>query len=541
MCDSKNEKLLIVGLDGATWDILTPVIAKGWMPFLGELKARGSSGNLESTFPCMTAPAWISFYTGTDPRTHGIFDWGVRDRDYYFNLINSTYIKNIKLWEILNQNGKRAGVINLPTTYPPERLDGVMVTGMFTPGTYADYTFPTELKDQIRNKYPHYRIDLKKGDYKNRKHRIEKFVHALIKMVRNRKLLAQWINRNNELDALILVFVEMDRLQHCLFAELKDCLDGRDHSYQVLFRDFFIELDTAIRDLYHDFRPTHFFSLSDHGFTKFAKRFYANAWLRDQGHLSIRRRFKLLSGIKSMLSRVNIDKSTIRKWLSGYKSSKLKNINLPFNVFRQSVNWSATKAFMVGSVGICLNIKGRDKKGILTCEQAGFLADQICQQLTELKVDGEKLFSRIYLKSQYVAKDDGCNIPDILLKPNNGFVISSRLEGVKEMFQASQGWDSGTHDTKGIFLAVGETIKPAFQVEEMSIVDVLPTIVYLMGLPIPDNVGGVIRRDIAEKEFVHKQAVVFREYAPMKKDMAGWSDPSEEAQIKERLEELGYL
>ncbi len=541
MCDCKNDKLLILGLDGATWDVLTPAIAKGWMPFLEELKAKGSYGNLESTFPYMTAPAWVSFYTGTDPRTHKVFDWGVRNRDYHFNLINSTYIKNTKLWGILNQNGKRVAVINLPTTYPPEQLDGVMVTGMFTPGTHAEYTFPAELKDQIKNEFPHYRIDLRKSDFRNRKNRTEEFVRNLIKMVRDKKLLAQWINRNNDLDALILVFVEMDRLQHCLFAELKDCLDGRDHSYQVLFRDFFIELDTAIRVLYQDFKPTHFFSLSDHGFTKFAKRFSVNTWLRDQGHLSIRRRFKLLSGIKSILSRVNIDKSTIRKWLSGYKSSKLKNINLPFNVFRQSVNWSATKAFMVGSVGICLNIKGRDKKGILTCEQAGFLADQICQQLTELRVDGEKLFSRIYLKSQYVAKDYGCNIPDILLKPNNGIVISSRLEGAKEMFQTSQGWDSGTHDTKGIFLAVGETIKTDFQVQQISIVDVLPTIIYLMGLPIPNNVDGIIRQDIAQEKFVGKQAVVFREYAPGTQNQIAWEDKGEEDQIKKRLQELGYL
>ena len=541
MCDSKNDKLLILGLDGATWDILTPVVTKGWMPFLKKLKTRGSYGILKSTFPCMTAPAWVSFYTGTDPRTHKVFDWGVKNQDYHFDLINSTYVKNTTVWDILNQNAKKVGVINLPTTYPPQQLDGVMVTGMFTPGTYADYTYPPELKGQIRNELPHYRIDLKKGGYKNKKHRIEKFVNDLIKMVRSRKLLTQWIHRNNKLNTLILVFIEMDRLQHCLFKELNDCLEGRNQTYQTLFRNFFVELDLAIRELYCSFSPAYFFALSDHGFTKLVRKVYLNAWLRDQGYLAVRRRYKVLAGIKSLLSRVGISKNGIQKCLSKSGIPMIKTVNLPPNIFIQSVNWSTTKAFMLGSTGIYFNVKGREKKGILTHEQMVRLTGRICRELTTLAVDGKKIFSHVYQKSQYIAKQDGNNIPEILLEPQRGFVISSRLEGVKEMIETSQEWDSGTHDTNGIFLAVGDIIREGFRVEQMNIIDVLPTILYLVGLPIPTNVDGVIRQDIAEKEYVSKQEVVFQEYAPGKKEPAGWSNPSEEAQIKERLEELGYL
>ena len=542
MCDGKNDKLLILGLDGATWDILTPVVAKGWMPFLKKLKERGSYGKLQSTFPHFTAPAWVSFYTGMSPKNHGIFDWGIKGPDNRLNLINSSYITCTKLWNILNQNGKKVGVINLPTTYPPEPLDGVMVTGMFTPGTYANFTYPPELKKEIQSNFTDYTIDLKRAKYKNKAERIRKFVDDIIRMIRLRKELGSWLYKSKKLDVVILVFTELDRLQHCVFAELHDCLEGNDNTYEDLFRSVFRELDEAIRQLFYDINPDYFFMVSDHGFTRLAKKVYLNAWLRNQGYLTLYRKHKILTGLRTSLGKLGINKNNIERWFKSISTGRITGLEMPFSVLSQSINWSHTKAFMLSGFGIYLNVQDREKEGIVTAEQIPTLTKQLCKDLLSLKIDDKKVFSDVYLKQEYIGKENHNGIADILVKPNKGFVISSQLRSKLEAVAETPDWETGAHNDEGIFLGLGEKIKKDFAIEQMAIVDILPTVLFLMGLPLPRNFDGQIRKEIVQTQFLLQQTQVFGTYAPQRRrEHKAWKNKSEEERIMERLEDLGYL
>src|ERR1700751_4183666 len=133
---SQAKKVFIVSLDGATFDVINPLIAQGYMPNLGQLVSTSVSVDLESVVPPVTAPAWTSFMTGKHPNKHGIFDFARFDQsEYRWKINNATNIQSKTIWRILSEKGKRVVVLNLPYTYPPQEINGVCVSGWDAPLT----------------------------------------------------------------------------------------------------------------------------------------------------------------------------------------------------------------------------------------------------------------------------------------------------------------------------------------------------------------------------------------------------------------------
>src|SRR5258708_11462961 len=142
--------VFVIGLDGATFDLIHPFIAQGFLPNLQSLISKGSYGELSSTIPPVTASAWTSFMTGKNPGKHGLFDFMQRRKNSYDLAPVSAFDRDGKaVWEIASELGKKCIVIGVPVTYPPTPLNGLMVTGMLTPRGAADYTYPPELKNEI--------------------------------------------------------------------------------------------------------------------------------------------------------------------------------------------------------------------------------------------------------------------------------------------------------------------------------------------------------------------------------------------------------
>ena len=136
-----ERRVLVVGLDGGTWNVLDPLMEKGLMPNLRALVSGGVKGLLESTMPPITPVAWSTFQTGANPGKHGIFDFSVTiDHGQHWKIANSTSIRVKTLWQYLGEGGKRIGVINVPMTFPPTPFHGYLVTGLFTPDLKADLT-----------------------------------------------------------------------------------------------------------------------------------------------------------------------------------------------------------------------------------------------------------------------------------------------------------------------------------------------------------------------------------------------------------------
>ena len=128
--------LLIVGLDGATLDLVEPWATDGTLPNLAQLLREGAWGPLGSTVPPATLPGWTTFMTGVNPGRHGVFDFTRRDPgDYQVRFVNATFRKAQTVWRLLSDADRRVSVLGLPGTYPPEAINGCMISGFDTPVT----------------------------------------------------------------------------------------------------------------------------------------------------------------------------------------------------------------------------------------------------------------------------------------------------------------------------------------------------------------------------------------------------------------------
>src|SRR5947199_2150960 len=146
----KKPKVLIVGLDAATFDLINPWIAEGNLPNLAALMRNGASSRLASILPPITPPAWTSFMTGKNPGKHGIFHFVETASDSYtMDYANGGSRRSPTVWRVLNAAGFSVGTMNIPFTYPPEALDGFQISGLDTPSANSSFVHPPMLKREL--------------------------------------------------------------------------------------------------------------------------------------------------------------------------------------------------------------------------------------------------------------------------------------------------------------------------------------------------------------------------------------------------------
>ena len=149
--NSSSIKIMVIGLDGATFDLIKPWASEGKLPTFKKLLKNGIYANLESTVPYATVPAWPSFATGCNPGKHGFYDFFKEKENSYELTVEarpSKVVKQPTLWEILSYYNKNVAVINVPGTYPPYKINGYMITGMLSPPG-AKFTYPLDFKDEL--------------------------------------------------------------------------------------------------------------------------------------------------------------------------------------------------------------------------------------------------------------------------------------------------------------------------------------------------------------------------------------------------------
>ena len=209
-------KVIVVGLDGATFTILQPLIDEGLLPNLKYIIENGIWGELESTIPPYTATAFSSFITGKNPGKHGVFDFLVKDKNTSRKrTVSSTSIKSIKLWDIISLANKTVGIINFPISYPPEKVNGFMISGFLSPKNAENYSYPENLYNEIREKIGDYIIDVETPDIQNlSEEEIYKLLRQLYYATLRRKQILLYLMKRYECDFLFVLFRSPDKIQH---------------------------------------------------------------------------------------------------------------------------------------------------------------------------------------------------------------------------------------------------------------------------------------------------------------------------------------
>ena len=429
-------RVLVIGLDGGTWDIYDHVIKKGWMPFLEKLKAESHCGILMSTIPPFTIPAWASFAPGKNPGKHGVFSFFKRDpKSYHMDesgtFVSSKALPKDKLWQLLSKAGKRMAAINVPLTFPAEQVNGIMITGMLTPSKESNFVYPEELKAELDD----YVIDL---DFLKKDNRFnseglpdkEDILKKLEQLLESRLKTSLEIYAKEKWDFFMTVFTATDRLHHFYWDNLFS--EKTDESGK--FEPFFQKLDNALR-AHGDSGPVMIFS--DHGFGKGpVRKFHFNAWLRKIGLL-----FDITSGkskisLKNILLTLGKNESLRRLIPNKIKTSLKQNVQ---GERKNLIDWSLTKAYFVPMYanygGIELNIKGLKSKGIV---DSGSEKEELLEFIKKHPIsivnpeNGENLVKNVYRRSEIYLGPEANRFPDLIFEIDDTFVCSNSL--VEEEF-----------------------------------------------------------------------------------------------------------
>lgn len=560
-------RVLLIGLDGATFDLLDPLMVRGFMPHLQRLVARGVRGKLRSTDPYVTAPAWSSLVTGTRPDVHGIFDWSAREPGRYRRRLLDARARRVPtFWELLADRGIPAGALNLPLSYPPTSRASFLVADMFTPSLDVAFTHPPALKQDLLMLA--YQLDVHKRDYFRQGFR--PFVQALTQSVRTRGEALRLCLERYPWRAAIGVFTETDRLQHAFWEHLQfegawnpDTLEAA-YFYQTLD----VELGRLLELVGED---TAVHVVSDHGFGAHRGAFYINTWLEAQGYLVLKRE----SRPEQMLRRM------ARGGLSrgrGLLQERLRGLGRPGEPFAKrldqhlngleqglgdgltpdapTVDWSKTVAFADTPHGIQLNVLGREPQGVVAPERYASLRQTLAQALEQVTDprSGQRLHAQVLPREARFTGPQAGGAPDLVYTfADEGYswrigrpehLKQGRLlEGLPLAVETL--WETGTHRSEGILISAGPGIRAGGRLEGAHLWDVLPTLLYQLGEGCPSHVDGRVLEGLFEESHRQRHPVM-----PMTSQHEGLTPspsatwgllPDEEALVAERLRALGYL
>ena len=542
-------KILLIGLDGGTYRIIDPLIKEGLLPNLKLMMETGSYGILESTIPPVTAPAWASFMTGKNPGKYGVIQFydvnGFNEITkepnlslYNAEIVNYNAIRSATIFDVFKKSEKKIISINIPMTYPPPETNGHVISCWLTPPNAESFTFPKHLKDEISG----YRIDQYFGEKmfalpssKTFSMSSETIFNDLIDILLLRKNTALKMMKSKPWDIFMICFTETDRVQHYFWR----VVDKEYHEYtpeinkeKELFRTFFSTLDTAIGELVNaSGKNTSKMIISDHGFTSPAKyRFHINKWLQDLGLFSVvnnnqdkkneNQRMNLIKHLFAFFFRKKIENNETESSKNGdWTSSKAWGLNL-------NRNWG----------GIYIMSDHRDNKLLEKTRKSLLDVEDVLykRKIVENAYTREELYSGPYTDI----------FPDLVFKLYDDY--EAGIEGQIDISEKSiishvrpYPNGRGNHDREGIYILTDGVFKQMGLSGQYSIQDIFPTILYLLNLPIPEDVDGRVAMDLIDEKYKSLYPVKWEQPLSVMRDKTD-AEQDKEA-IKDRLRNLGYL
>ncbi|MEN6309226.1 MAG: alkaline phosphatase family protein [Anaerohalosphaeraceae bacterium] len=537
-----KQKILLIGIDGGSWSVLNPAFEAGQMPFLQGLCRQGCSGILESTIPAITPAAWGAFQAGKNPGQTGVFDFEYWDKEQKRGFFVSSESLGKTIWDILGSNGYRVGLMNVPMTYPPRAVNGVVVSGLPTPSMDSAFTYPPELKDSLLAQFPDYHIFNMKFISQTMIDDPILLTEALRDIVKTRAAAARWLLESQPFDVFMVHFQANDVIQHMLW----HCLDPNhprfSKSVQMeIFRRFHKTLDEQIQRVCETFEKQNggidlVFVLSDHGFGPHYKRFNVGNWLTQQGYL------KRPDPAQAPLLKKITKTLRVGKLLS-LVFPKEKMTRMENAVLKNQIRiWEQARAFSVGRSGegfIYLLEKDAAQREAL----AGDIISKL-RSVTDPET-GTAVVNAIHRKEEIYHGSRLEHLPDLILIPTEGYSFTGYAQEGNALFhpvQAPADRHIGKHHKDGIFIACGKNIS-AGRTLTASLYDVVPTLLYQLGIGIPAEMDGHVLQALYNSDYAAQNQPRVSESTSDESDTKAGRvySAEDEKNIEQRLRDLGYL
>ncbi len=452
-------RVLVVG-----WDCAAPALVfdryRDVMPNTQALMSRGMWGNLRSSVPPITVPAWACMTSGRDAGELGVY--GFRDREagsYELSLVDSSRIEAKRIWDFLGEHGRTSSVLFVPPSYPPQaHAHGEMVSCFLTPSSESDWAAPAQLKEELRAKYGEYLMDVdgvRGGDK-------QVLLHDLHAMTRQHFAVARhmWSTRNP--DFMMMVEIGPDRLHHAMWNAM-DPFHPRASTDPVLqqgARDYYALLDQELGALLAlTDEDTTVLVVSDHGARSMQGGVCINEWLIQNGWLVLNERPTAVTPLRSSM-----------------------------------VNWEKTRAWGEGGyyARVFLNVRGREPRGSIPSGQHAKVREELSAALQELRGKNGEVFDNLVVDPHAYYREARGNPPDlcVIFDQLAWRSIGSVGHGVVFAHDNDQGDDGCNHDWEGIFVMAGPHVENVGATSGLSLYDVTPTVLSLFDIPVPADLLG---------------------------------------------------
>jgi predicted AlkP superfamily phosphohydrolase/phosphomutase len=386
----KRQRVFVLGVDGTPFSLINDLVSMGELPVISKVLEEGTFREIHSVIPPISSVAWASYMTGKNPGKHNIY--GFVDRNpasLQLFLPNSTHMQSETLWEILSNNGKKVVVLNVPLTYPPRKVNGILVAGFDAPSV-EKATFPREFAERLKRM--NYRLDIDPWEARKSK---DTFLDDLHHTTGVRKKLLFELMDECEWDFFQLHVMGTDRLHHFLW----EFWEHRDPVYGQAFLNFYHWLDRLVGDIYERLDgETTFIMLSDHGFCTLKKEVNLNFWLEEGKFLKF--------------------ENESHRELPALSGDTVAYSQIPGRIY--------------------INLRGREAKGrISPGSEYERMCDEIAQFLESL-VDPEtngRIIQRVYRRDEIYHGRCLSGAPDLVALPVNGYDLKASFEKKSPMMK----------------------------------------------------------------------------------------------------------
>ncbi|HIR03399.1 MAG TPA: alkaline phosphatase family protein [Candidatus Scatovicinus merdipullorum] len=491
-------KVLSIGLDGASFELIQQFIGEGILPTFEQLAMEGIFYSLPSTTPPHTAPGWVTSLTGVNPGKHGIYQfWETQAQDYAGEFMGSNDVKVPFIWDLLGEYGYSSGLINIPMSHPPQKINGYMLTWPLS--NTLHYSYPPELINEISRNGGQYLSDLV-----TMFHGDTDYIDMALEITKKRGRTLEYLLANRSSDFLMEVFTEIDRVSHFYWKYMRADKKGK---LENAIRNIYRKTDQVLKQVLSvSEQDTTLLIYSDHGFQAGEMDFYVQTFLEKAGLLSLRK-----------------DDAYIAQdnWFELQGEDGIYH-----------VDWDKTTAYMAapGSYGININLKGRQAQGIVDPHSYAEVRSRVIKELKAVRhpVKGTLLFREVLPRESVYSGELLHKAPDIIVIPENyGIMLHHKITDDRLFnFNPEQ---NGMHSANGIFLLWGNAVKGLKHKRPRGLYDVAPTILDLFHISAPSYMDG---------ESIFK--LPLKSYSSASKEGKAAYSEKEEEDIKRHLKTLGY-
>jgi predicted AlkP superfamily phosphohydrolase/phosphomutase len=533
-------------------------MAEGRLPVLQSLIQKGVSGTLNSVFPPLSPVAWTTVMTGKNPGKHGVFEFVEHGHNPLAGRINtSRCIKSELVWETAGRFGKRTVAGAVPMSYPPRPAPGFYIGDFLSPADAKDFSSDPaafeEMKKALGGTYRAWATVTHDGGHE------ADALADLTGFLKEHLAAVEYMATHHDWDLFMYDLMATDRIQHELWHAWDPAHDkarGRDlEKIRQGFVEFWETLDAGVGLILEKLGPdTNVILMSDHGFGPIEWYVNFNVWLLDEGLIQLQnslyvkqkhwfyRRGVTPEWIYKIMTRLGLADQRVSRFQGGQDNFWDRLAQSAF-LSAKHIDWSKTVAYAQGNFGqIFLNIKGRQPNGCVDPADAPALIEKIKERLMMLKhpETGEPLVEKVY------GRQDLYNGPLIEMGPDLTVVLQDwnyRTIGLHEFTThktiSPAFGPTGDHRLEGMIVGVGPAFENGASPDGACLLDIAPTILHLLGVPVPDDMDGRVLTELLKPEF--RNSMQLQESVISESIDSGSMNADEEALIQQRLADLGYL